>query len=181
MGANGDDLMFCWLRRPNCGVWGVAVVILVAFSFCLGCNSRVRVAGEWECGVDAGYLPERVDIMPLTGLIESEGGRQIAVYVSLLDSSGYQMRWPGIFRFELYERVLRSLQKKGARVAIWPDIDLMDAGENGEYWRDFLRGYEFKLDFKPAVGKSYVLEITFLWPVSGGRRLSTELVIKERN
>ncbi len=163
-----------WLRRRWYGFLSVGAAIAMS----AGCQRPVPRPVVGECVLYAGYLPERVDIMPLTGLLEGESGMQIDVYVSLLDSSGYQTRSPGIFRFEMYERVPRSSQRKGARVAIWPDIDLTEPAENSEYWRDFLRGYEFKLDFEAEAGRSYVMEITFLSPVGGGRRLSAEFEIQ---
>ena len=155
------------------------VLFLLVLAFLGGCQPPASSPVLGECVLYAGYLPERVDIMPLTGLVEGESGRQIDVYVSLLDSSGYQTRSPGIFRFEMYERIPRSSQRKGARVAIWPDIDLTEPAANSAYWRDFLRGYEFKLDFEPAAGKSYVMEITFLSAVSGGGRLSAQFEIEQ--
>jgi len=158
--------------------WYGFLLVSAAVALSVGCEPRVSRTVVGECVLYAGYLPQRVDIMPLTGLVEGESGTQIDVYVSLLDSSGYQARSPGIFRFEVYERVLRSSQRKGARVAIWPDIDLTEPAANSEYWRDFLRAYEFKLDFEPAAGKSYVMEITFLSSVSGGGRLSAEFEIR---
>lgn len=82
---------------------------------------------------------------------------------------------PGIFRFELYEHVQCSTEPKGQRLAVWPDIDLTDAAQNNNYWRDFLRAYEFKLDFEPQT-KSHTLQGTFLSPT--GKRLSAEFALR---
>jgi hypothetical protein len=90
----------------------------------------------------------------------------------LLDSFGCQVKSAGVFRFELYERVERSAEPKGRRVVIWPDIDLIDAAANNENWRDFLRAYEFNLDFDLQGSQNYVLQVTCLCP--GGKRLSAE-------
>jgi hypothetical protein len=121
------------------------------------------------------YSPEKMDIMPLTefvGVGDAEGTLRLNVYVSLLDWSGCQVKGPAIFRFELYEKVPRSGQQKGGRAIIWPDIDLTDRSENNRYWRDFLRAYEFNLDFGRRTGESYILQVTCLCP--NGRRLSAE-------
>ncbi len=125
------------------------------------------------------YNPVRIDIMPLTEFIgagEAEETSKINVYVSLLDSSGCQKKSPGVFRFELYEHVERSAEPKGRRISIWPDIDLIDAVENNNHWRDFLRAYEFNLGFEPESNQSYVLQATCLCP--SGRRLSAEFTLK---
>ena len=75
--------------------------------------------------------------------------------VSLLDPFDCQIKSPGVFRFELYEYVQRSAEPKGQRVIIWPDIDLTECSENNNHWRDFLRAYEFNLDFGPQRNQCY--------------------------
>jgi len=125
------------------------------------------------------YAPVKIDIMPLTEFIgagEPEEASKINVYVSLLDSFDCQKKSPGVFRFELYEYVERSADEKGRRIIIWTDVDLTDAVENNNHWRDFLRAYEFNLLFKPESNQSYVLQVTCLCP--SGRRLSAEFTIK---
>jgi hypothetical protein len=127
----------------------------------------------------SGYVPTKVDIMPLTEFIltpEAKGSPKLKIYVSLLDSFNCQMKSPGVFRFELYEQVLRSAEPKGKRITIWPDIDLADAAKNNHYWRDFLRAYEFNLDFEPQADQNYILQATFLSRDS--RRLSDEFNLK---
>ena len=125
------------------------------------------------------YAAEKIDIMPLTEFVsvgDAEGTLQLNVYVSLLDWSGCQVKGPAIFRFELYEKVPRSGQPRGGRTVIWPDIDLTEKGENNNYWRDFLRAYEFNLDFGQSSDKSYILQVTCLCP--NGRRLSAEFELR---
>jgi hypothetical protein len=124
------------------------------------------------------YASDRIDILPLTEFVDVGGARQaeINLYVSLLDSFGSQIKSPGVFRFELYERVLRSAEPKGKRVAIWQDIDLTDPAQNNDRWRDFLRAYEFNLPFEPEGNQNYILQATCLCP--SGRRLSAEFVLK---
>ena len=124
------------------------------------------------------FAADRINIMPLTEFINTDNIRQISIkpYVSLLDSFGSQIKSPGIFRFELYQRVLRSAEPKGKRVVIWQDINLTEPALNHEYWRDFLRAYEFDLPFELDVNQSYILQVTCLCP--NGRRLSVEFALK---
>ena len=124
------------------------------------------------------YAPAKIDILPLTELISVTNAERakIHLYVSLLDAFGSQIKWPGTFRFELYEHVQRSAEPKGKRVAIWPDIDLADPAANNEYWRDFLRAYEFNLPFEQAGGQGYILQVTCL--CTGGKRLSSEFTLR---
>jgi hypothetical protein len=119
-----------------------------------------------------GFAPTQVEILPLTELVDGEQGTRLNAYVSLLDAFGEKVKAPGTFRFELYEYVQRSAEPKGPRLAIWPDIDLTDPAENQEYWRDFLRAYEFTFASQASRSQTYILEVTCRYP--DGRRLSTE-------
>ena len=110
----------------------------------------------------------------MTGL--SEKIAKIKVYVNLTDSFGCQQKTPGVFRFELYEIVHRAANPKGRRITIWPDINLTDPSENNKFWRDFLRAYEFDLDFEPAAAQGCMLEVTCLCP--NGKRLSADFILK---
>jgi hypothetical protein len=124
------------------------------------------------------YAPAKVDIMPLTELVavSSTPGSQIHLYVSLLDAFGSAIKTPSVFRVELYDYVQRSAEPKGKRAVIWPDIDLTDPVVNNEYWRDFLRAYEFDLPFEQAPGQTYILQVTCLCP--NGTRLMSEFTLK---
>jgi hypothetical protein len=124
------------------------------------------------------FVPDKVDIMPLTGFINTDTIRQISIkpYVSLLDSFGSQIKSPGVFRFELYQRAVRSAEPKGRRVVIWQDVDLTDPDVNNEYWRDFLRAYEFDLPFELDLNQSYILQVTCMCP--NNRRLTDEFTLK---
>jgi hypothetical protein len=97
--------------------------------------------------------------------------------VGLLDGFDCQVKSPVVFRFELYKKVERSAEPKGKRITIWEDIDLTEPGKNNEYWRDFLRAYEFILDFEPIGKPSYILQVTCLCP--DGKRLSAEFALGE--
>ncbi len=137
--------------------------------------------GDVEVALYTGYGPEKIDIMPLTEFVASpdaQGAWKISVYISVLDSFGCQMKSPGKFRFELYEKVERSSEPKGKRLTIWPDVDLNDAVTNNERWRDFLRAYGFSLDFEPRGSDSFILQVTLLCP--DGKRLSDEFNLKHK-
>ena len=156
------------------------IVFLVSLLFEAGCESvPAKTNNGSDISVYARYAPVKVDIVPLTEFVDVsdvEDASRIKVYVSLLDSFGCQVKSPGVFRFELYERVQLSAEPKGRRVVIWPDIDLTGVAKNNEHWRDFLRAYEFDLDFEPRSNQSYILQVTHLCP--RGRRLSSEFVLK---
>ena len=124
--------------------------------------------------VHSQYDPLKIDIMPLTEFVgvSAEEYSQITVYVSLLDAFGCQMKTPSVFRFELYEYVARTVDRKGKRLYLWPDIDLNDATENNNYWKDFLRAYNFTLNtgIDPGLPRTYVLQVTCVMPT--GKRLT---------
>ena len=128
----------------------------------------------------APYEAVQLEIMPLTEFVndESDGESGIKIYVSLLDSTGCQRKTPGVFRFELYNKVKLTAKPKGRRVAIWPDIDLIKIENNNIYWRDFLRAYEFDLYFEPEDGEHYILQVTCMCP--NGKRLWAEYELGEK-
>jgi hypothetical protein len=161
-------------------------LLLVYVIFQAGCGPQPRTSqqtSETEQGFDIAlytdYAPVKVEILPLTefvGLNSPDRSPQIDVYLGLSDSLGSQIKSPAVFRFELYERVQRSAEPKGKRVAIWPDFDLTNIAENNNYWRDYLRAYEFNLDFQPEADHSYVLQVTCIYP--SGKRISNEYSLK---
>ncbi len=162
------------------------VIFLIFFLCQAGCEHiqlTTEPASKTEQSSDVSlytpYAPDKVDIMPFTGLVglgSTEQLPQVNIYVSLLDSFGSQIKAPGIFRFEVYEYVRLSSEPFGKRIAIWPDVDLTIAAENNKYWQDFLRAYRFNLPFEPGGSQSYILLVTFLSPT--GRRLSDEFIFK---
>jgi hypothetical protein len=125
----------------------------------------------------AAYAPVKIDILPLTeyaaaGSPGNETG--IEAYVSLSDSFGSQIKSPGIFRFEMYERVPRSAEPKGKRIILWPDFDLTSIAENDNHWQDFLRAYRFTLPVAQT-NQNCILQATCICPNS--RRLSAEFTL----
>lgn len=161
-----------------------AVVTFLLLLVGAGCEpTGVKLSSTPDSGTNqlSEYSPAKVDVMPLTEFVagNDENPSKIKVYVSLLDAFGCQIKAPAVFRFELYQRVFRSARPKGKRVLIWPDIDLNDAAKNNEYWKDFLRAYEFDLPFEPESDHSYILQVTSLCP--SGRRLSADFVLGPAN
>ena len=127
------------------------------------------------------YAPVKIDIAPLTKFVPADSTHRprIKLYVSLLNQFGSQIISPGRFRFELYEHVQRSADSKGKRLAMWPKLDLLDLTDpstNNEYWRDFLRAYEFTLPLDEVADESRILEVTFFCPT--GKRISSEFELR---
>jgi hypothetical protein len=167
-------------------ILGIVGILLCLVFAVVGCEPHEQAAesarrsegASQEVSVYSGYMPVKVDILPLTGLVggsEEAKASAIKVYVSLLDAFDCQIKSPAVFRFELYRKVERSAEPKGQRINIWPDIDLTEPVENNKYWRDFLRAYEFILDFEAAGRPSYILQVTCLCP--DGKRLSAEFAL----
>ena len=127
----------------------------------------------------ADYAPSKVGIMPLTTITYADDpteSSKLNVFVCMLDSFGSQVKSPAVFRFELYQYLRRSNKARGERLFIWPDIDLKDPAANNAHWRDFLRAYEFDLDFQPPNQQSCVLQVTCFCP--DGKRLPAEFILK---
>ena len=113
------------------------------------------------------FSPAKIRVSPVTELIlPSSGGEmaQIRVCVVLLDPFESYLKAPGTFRFELYEKVLRSAAPKGGRIKMWDDLDLRSAPANNEHWQEVFHAYEFDLEFDPQKDRSYILEVTFTLP-----------------
>jgi hypothetical protein len=148
----------------------------------IGCQQQSQSEGlvfrsgkcDKELAVFRSYAPVKVDILPLTEVININSGedQKLKIYVCLIDESNNQTKSPGVFRFELYEYVQRSAETKGRRIMIWPDIDLVETRYNQQYWRDFLRAYEFTLDFDQQHNSQTVLQVTYMCP--GWKRLSDD-------
>ncbi|MBN1126126.1 MAG: hypothetical protein JXA82_14050 [Sedimentisphaerales bacterium] len=139
-------------------------------------SSRTPPNVPKQLDVSQGYLPTHIRIMGLTGFKHGEYGADTAaleVYIDMLDHFDCRIKAPGIFRLELYEYVPRSSNPRGKRIMIWDDIDLTDAGANNEFWRDFLRCYQFNLPIvnMPPSADPYILEATCI--TLEGKQLTT--------
>jgi len=162
------------------------LLLLMLFSINAGCEQQ-KTPTEIQATADNNinmlslythFVPEKIDITPLTEFVGLDDAQRskIHLYVSLLDPFGSQIKSPGMFRFELYEYMQRSSEPKGKRAVIWPDVDLTDPVTNNDYWRDFLRAYEFSLPCEQANSQDYILQVTCLCP--NGKRLSSEFTLR---
>lgn len=160
-------------------------VFSVAFTFLCGCepdystsSGAVRDAiAEFESF--KAYQPLQVVFLPLSEVYISAKPTEpdtIMAYVALQDGAGSAIKAPASFRFELYHFKPRSADPKGRRLHMWEDISLNDFTENNEYWRDYLRAYEFRLQYNcRSECRRYVLEVTCTCP-SGARLLATTIL-----
>jgi hypothetical protein len=159
---------------------------LITLSLC-GCQSpqtvQPPIAPDIQNnnnGRTFGYKPKKIKITPLTKFVidESEEISQLQLYIDVLDEFDSRIKAPVVFRFELYEYVPRSGEEKGKRISIWPDIDLTGPANNNEYWRDFLRCYQFTLDLEEQIEEdsSFVLQATCI--TTAGKRLTADFIIE---
>lgn len=108
---------------------------------------------------------ERIRISALTEFVQSltrPEEVQLKVLVEIMDKEDMPVKTNCLWRFEFYEFRALSSDPRGRRLVIWPDQDLRDAGSNNQYWKDFLRSYEFylPLGIAPGPNDKYVLEAT---------------------
>ena len=120
-------------------------------------------------------MPEKIKFNQLT---EFSQDWQITACIDILDQFGSRIKAAGIWKFELYEYVLRSSEPKGTRLYFWPDINLADAKVNFGYWQDYLRCYKFdlNLDTDLAGGKTYILQAVCF--TADGKRISDSIELK---
>ena len=125
------------------------------------------------------YAPVKIDITPLTEFVPADQTHRprIKLYVSLLDRFDSPIKSPGRFHFELYQHVPRSAESKGRRLAMWPELDLTDPVANNDYWRDFLRAYEFDLPLDQSAAASHILQVTYFCPT--GKRITSEFTLSK--
>lgn len=157
--------------------WILVCAILVAVTGCEAGAERDLMPGQNQINqaVYNGYAPVKIEVMPLTEIIKAgkeEDGSAIRAYISLLDKFDSQVKFPAVFRFELYQKIPYSGKPKGKRLALWPDIDLVKVDKNNEYWQDTFRTYKFELDFDFKPDQNYILQITCVLP--NGQRLGTD-------
>jgi hypothetical protein len=125
------------------------------------------------------YHPAKVVLLPISEVQKADKANKadmIIAYVQLQDAAGAAMKGPGVFRFELYRYQARAADPKGKRMYIWDDINLMNFIDNSEQWRDYLRAYEFKLDYYCPDCERYVLEVTCTSP--WGQRYLSSVVLE---
>lgn len=152
--------------------------------FCWGCepdDSEIDICTLSDAAIMQAYYVQDIRFVGLTEIVTDSRNMENAeleIFIDLIDSDGIRIKSPGTFRFELYHFIPRTSQPMGKRVAVWPDIDLDDSEINNEYWRDFLRAYQFRLplDFIPQPTDTFILQGTFMTP--NDRRLSATFHLK---
>jgi len=125
------------------------------------------------------FGPKKIDVLPITTVTPasaSGGDSTINVYVCLLDEFDSQIKSPATFRFELFQHIQHSVNRKGKRLSVWPDIDLMDPAENNNLWQDFLRAYLFNLPLQKTAADNCILHVTCICPA--GKRLTADFLIR---
>ena len=157
------------------GFWLAAVGLFVC-----GCESSTMQNAA--SSPQQGFIIQHVRISALSDFVVSADDPQkseIKTYVELMDDYDSPFKKPCIFRFELYEYKPLMSNPRGKRMIIWPDIDLTRPGKNNQYWKDYLRSYEFylPLGFVPQAQRSYLLEVTCLM---GDRRFGDLFKIQYR-
>lgn len=161
-------------------------VVLIILAIC-SCRSPETVQQQTAPAVEInnqkqfhGYEPARIKITPLTefAIEESEGTLKLQLYIDVLDEFDTRIKAPAVFRFELYEYVPRSGEEKGKRISFWPDIDLTGPVNNNEYWRDFLRCYQFALPLEEELEEESTCVLQATCITSTGKRLTTDFIIE---
>ena len=153
----------------------ISFLFFIVILFSSGCRQQrpstpaLKPAEPLDSNLFCAFVPSKVKILPLTAFDESDTDK-LTVYMNLLDAYNSKIKAPVILRLELYERSGSLLESRGKRVLLWPDIDLTEPEQNNIYWRDFLRAYEFELDFTPEPDQKYLLQITCVTPI--GQRLT---------
>jgi hypothetical protein len=165
----------------------LTALIKILFVCCVlleaGCENNAGTAGNIfersKSCICSRFRTSQIKIMPLTELTVAKDGVKtgIKAYVGLMDEFDSQQKWPVTIRFELYQQVPRSAEPKGKRVQAWPDFNLTEPEKNNQYWKDFLRIYEFNLELETIPDQNYILQVTCLFP--DGRRLTAESPLKK--
>ncbi len=163
-------------------VLSVAILLLAA-----GCEPDYSTSSGAVRGAIAefesfkAYQPVKAVFLPLSDIYPPGKPHQpdtIMAYVALQDGATSAIKAPAAFRFELYQFKPLSSDPKGKRLHIWEDIDLSAFTDNNKYWRDYLRAYEFKLEYSCTECIRYVLEVTCLCP--SGQRLLATITLDEK-
>lgn len=119
--------------------------------------------------INDAFLPVRVAFQPsFTRILPADDTRnkprRIDVFVTLKDKYGDSMKYPGIFRFELFQYKAAAPDSRGQRFAIGGvqefDLSLVDA--NQQHWDKTTRFYRFELELpEPKIKQQIVVQVTY--------------------
>jgi len=102
---------------------------------------------------------------------------ELKVYVDVIGSEGEKTIAPAIFRFELYSYEPYVTGKKGSRIYLWKDIDLIDPKIANDYWHDIFSSFEFSLTLPKALLRDkYILAVTVISPI--GERVTVTNIVQ---
>jgi hypothetical protein len=154
-------------------------ILLFICICCGGCDSqKLQTVNEKENRIYSQYTPVTVEMTSLSGISYDDKAAKIKAYVSLKDAFASQIKSPAVFRFELYQKIAKMPEPKGKRVMIWPDVDITDLSVNNQYWREYLRCYEFEISTEALDKKDYVLQVMCRLP--GGKILFADYTLKPK-
>lgn len=154
------------------------------FSGCMADRDLIENVERVESS-DASFDNRFVDTVDIVGLSEIsliDEARSIShlkAFVDLKDRWGEKIHENVILRFELYEYVPRSSERKGTRIFQWEDIDT--SGNGRVFWNEVFDSYQIDLSLNKALNKEqrYVLFLTVF--TSEGKRLEDQEVIHYGN
>ncbi|HAL45871.1 MAG: hypothetical protein A2Y12_14600 [Planctomycetes bacterium GWF2_42_9] len=150
-----------------------AAVLLLPFSGCQE-NQSVSDSKPGTFQKTCIFAPQKITFNQLT---EFSKRWQIVAYIDVYDQFNSRIKAAGIWRFELYPKVLRSADPAGGRIKLWSDIDLTQAAVNNGYWQDYLRCYKFELPLETEVkGGTYILEAVCF--TAEGKRITNTVELK---
>lgn len=128
-------------------------------------------------------MPKRIEIVePFTRVTSfdedasPDGIELLLQAVNSLDNPGVMI--VGEIRFELFEFIPASGDRKGRRLEYW-DVALVSKEDQRDHWNQVTQMYEFRLRVDPSVlpiEDRYVLAVTYQSPL--GDRLSTDCLIE---
>lgn len=128
-------------------------------------------------------MPKRIEIVePFTRVTSfdedasPDGIELLLQAVNSLDNPGVMI--VGEIRFELFEFIPASGDRKGARLEYW-DVALASEEDQRDHWNQVTQMYEFRLRVDPSVlpmENRYVLAVMYQSPL--GDRLSTDCLIE---
>ena len=156
----------------------ISICILFSIMAICGCEEIQQTASDYPSGKIKGgclFSPQRIKFNQLTELTQS---LQITAFIDVFDQFDSRIKASSVWRFELYEKALRSADAMGSRIRIWSDIELTEAKINQDHWRDYLHCYEFQLNLESELpgGKTYILQAVCF--TADGRRITDIIELK---
>jgi hypothetical protein len=149
-------------RLLSAGPFLMAFIGIIAFCGCAAVSSQPQINRKSD-------IPVAISISPFTEIriIDNYNAyAAIAAYVDLIDTAGNNIKYPGVFRFGLYEYKILSANSQGKMLYSWPAIDTSAHERDNGHWNEAMRSYMFNLEMDGKLDESekYVLSVTFSAP-----------------